>query len=139
MKRGRRPKKSALVDALAGPEPSKQRLRVIMATISGELSIPDACFQLGIQETRFFVLRAQALEGALMGILPGVPGRPSKEDTPEQAKLKEMQKRLDAMELELKTAKIKIELTEALAAAKQPNAPVQKKRRQRQNHRSDSP
>ncbi len=136
MKRGRRPKKSRLVDALAGPEPSKRRLRVIMATISGELSIPEACAQLGIQETRFFDLRAQALEGALKGILPGVPGRPSKEDTPEQAKLKEMQKRLDAMELELKAARIKMELNEALAASNEP-PPAQKKRRHRQNHRLD--
>jgi len=137
MKRGRRPKKSALVDALAGPEPSKQRLRVIMATISGELSIPEACAQLGIQESRFFVLRAQALEGALKGILPGVPGRPSKEDTPEQAKLKEMQKRLDAMELELKATRIKMELAEALPACSPPPPPAQKKRRHRRNHRMD--
>ena len=137
MKRGRRPRKSALVDSLSGPEETKQRLRVIMATISGELSIADACARLGIQETRFFDLRAQALEGALNGIAPGKPGRPSREDTPEQMKLKEMQKRLDAMEIELQAARIKVELAEVMATGNPPLPPAQKKRRHRQNLRLD--
>ena len=118
MKRGRPPKKSALVDAIAGPEETRERLRVILATVSGELTIPQACEKLKIGETRFYDLRAQALEAAFKGILPKEPGRPAKEETPEQARLNEMQKRLDAMELELKTAKIKAELTQAMAAGK---------------------
>ena len=137
MKRGRPPQKSALVDAISGPEETKNRLRVILATVSGELTIPEACKQLKIGETRFYDLRAQALEAAFKGILPGVPGRPSKEETPEQAKLREMQQRLDAMELELKTAEIKVELAQGLAAPSDQSEPVQKKRRHPRNHRLD--
>ena len=132
MKRGRPSKKSALVDAIAGPDATRERLRVILATVSGELTIPQACEKLKIGETRFYDLRAQALEAAFKGILPKEPGRPAKEETPEQARLKEMQQRLDAMELELKTAKIKAELTQAMAAGKEP-PPAQKKRRHPRN------
>lgn len=135
MKRGRPPKKSALVDAIAGPDETRERLRVILATVSGELTIPQACEKLKIGETRFYDLRAQALEAAFKGILPGVPGRPSKEETPEQQKLREMQEKLDTMELELKTAKIKAELAQGLAAQAGQAEPVQKKRRHPRNHR----
>ena len=95
MKRGRPPKKSALVDAISGPEETKQRLRVILATVAGELTIPEACKQLKIGETRFYDLRAQALEAAFKGILPGVPGlkiTPRQQDYETRAKVVEIER-----------------------------------------------
>lgn len=114
MSRGRPPLKSALVDALQGPQETKQRLRVILATISGELSIIQACEQLGISETRFFDLRRQALEGALAGIAPGEPGRPAQTESADAAKVKELQRQLDDVKYDLYTAKVRAELAAVL-------------------------
>ncbi|MCZ7607573.1 MAG: hypothetical protein M5U25_16200 [Planctomycetota bacterium] len=87
MTRGRPPLKSALVDALPGPEEDKRRLRLILATVSGELTVAQACEQLGVGETRFFDLRRQALESALAGIAPREPGRPQQQESPEAARI----------------------------------------------------
>ena len=114
MSRGRPPLKSALVDALQGPQETKQRLRVILATVSGELTVAEACEHLGIGETRFFDLRRQALESALAGLAPGEPGRPAQTETPDAAKVKQLQKQLDDVKYELYTAKVRAELASVL-------------------------
>lgn len=120
MSRGRPPLKSALVDALQGPQETKQRLRVILATVSGELTVAEACEQLGIGETRFFDLRRQALEGALAGIAPGEPGRPAQTESADAAKVKQLQKQLDDVKYELYTAQVKAELAAVLPHGLEP-------------------
>lgn len=114
MQRGRPPQQSALVDALAGPEDDKRRLRVILATITGEYSIAQACIELDISESRLYYLRKQALEGALQSIAPGKPGRPSKEPSAEEKRAQELEQKAQDLEYQLYTRQVRDELLASL-------------------------
>jgi transposase-like protein len=142
MPAGRPPQKTALVESLSGPEELKTRLRVILATLSGELTIAQACEQLNVGESRFHELRKQALEGALKAIEPGQSGRPGKEVTPEEAKLQELQNQVTELEFQLRTSKVQVELAQALPHVLhiepteiETTTPPSKKRRRRPNYR----
>ena len=79
MARGRPPMKLGHVDAVAGDETTRARMKAILNTVAGDLSVIEACAQLGVSETRFFELRQQALESMCEGLAPRPVGRPPKE------------------------------------------------------------
>ena len=99
------------VDRLAGDAEAKRRLRVILQTLNRELSVEQACRELGVGHTRFHELRAQALQGALEGLAPRRTGRPPSRveatDSP-------LQRVVDELSHELKTARVREELLLAL-------------------------
>lgn len=78
MRTGRPNKGADHVDALDASAGPRERLRVILETLSGSRSVADACRELGVSHTRFKQLRRQALQGAADALEPGVPGRPRK-------------------------------------------------------------
>lgn len=80
MTMGRPNKGIGHVDNLEVGPAEKARLRAILATISGELSVSEACEMLGIGRARFAELRAVALQGAAEALAPGRPGRPRQRD-----------------------------------------------------------
>ena len=73
---GRPPLGPRLVDALEIPEDTQKKLRLILETIAGQKSLADAAQELCISETRFHVIRQEALLGAAAALEPGTPGRP---------------------------------------------------------------
>jgi hypothetical protein len=75
-RRGRKPTGGLLVERLEGSEHAKSRLKVIVETLSGQTTIPDACALLGIQESMFHKMRAQVLQAALSRLEPRPLGRP---------------------------------------------------------------
>lgn len=109
MPAGRPPKKSDLVDSLDAGNMERERLRIILQTLSGEVSVVEACELLDVSETRFHDLRTQALEGALSALAPKPRGRPHKhEETPEEVqKLKEQ---VDDLTFELQAQRVKTEI-----------------------------
>jgi hypothetical protein len=112
MPAGRKPLSIAdQVDRLAGSPVAKTRLRVILANLAGQISIADACAELGVEQSRFFALKREALESWMRTIEPGSPGRrPSVERTPEQQRIAELEQRVGRVELELKAAQVREEL-----------------------------
>jgi transposase-like protein len=122
------------VDRLEGPAESKQRLRVILTTLTGELSVAEACRELGISETRLLQLRHQALEGALAALLPGPPGRPAqdvKTDPEREAQLTAQVRELEhEVVVEQVRAEIALTAPQLLKRAAKKNARRRKKRRQ---------
>lgn len=78
MRTGRPPLGSAHVVGLDGDRNQKKRLRVILESLSGELTIADACKRLTIGESRFHELRHQVLQSALDALAPRAPGRKPK-------------------------------------------------------------
>jgi transposase-like protein len=133
MPAGRPPDGLKHVDRLEGPEESKQRLRVILTTLTGELSMAEACRELGISETRLLQLRQRALEGALAALVPGPPGRPSKEipvDPEREAQLAAQVRDLEhEVVVEQVRAEIALTAPELLKRAAKKNARRRKKRR----------
>src|SRR6476659_7505960 len=66
--RGRYPSGPEFVDKLKGSPEAKQRLQVLLETLSGACRIGDACEQLDIKEARFDQIRIEALQAALEAI-----------------------------------------------------------------------
>ncbi len=79
MPAGRPPKGLDLVDELESSPESKERLKVILETVSGGISVGQACERLGVSETRFYQMREEALVGAVIGLQPKPRGRPRKQ------------------------------------------------------------
>jgi hypothetical protein len=63
------------MDEIRGTRESKRRAKLILQTITGELSVKAACAQLGIGPTQFANLRTQALEGMVSVLQPKPAGR----------------------------------------------------------------
>ncbi len=64
------------VDKLAGDAHTKSRVKTILRTLCGELSVNDAAEHLGVGPSRFHELRDALLVGALESLSPKPPGRP---------------------------------------------------------------
>lgn len=109
-KRGRPPERLRHVDKLEGDATSKERLKVILRTLFGELSVEAACCELGLSEARFHALRQQVLEGAVKSLEPGPVGRPPKRISPEQARIAELEQRNRELLLDLQVARTRTEI-----------------------------
>jgi hypothetical protein len=64
------------IEKLEGGREPKARLRTILETVFGSVSVNDAAERLGVSPSRFSELRDQALEGALEALSPRAAGRP---------------------------------------------------------------
>jgi transposase-like protein len=111
---GRKPMGPKLVHHLDGSGRAKERLEVILETVSGKLTISEACERLGIEEAMFYRLRMQALEAALSRLEPRPAGRPPRTDSPESERIAELERTLEDKELELKAADVRAEVAQAM-------------------------
>jgi hypothetical protein len=133
--RGRSPAGPEVVEHLEGSNKAKERLRVILETMTGKRRVAEACAQLGISEQRFRQLRAELLQAALHHLEDQPAGRPRRpEEPPESAALRQQ---LEALQRELHVAQVREEIVLALphgtvsAAAPARGPAPQKKRRTR--------
>ena len=113
-RRGRPPKKAELVDGLEGSTSARRRLKVILRTITEELSVPDACAELGVSEARFHQLRREVLGCALKGLEPRKSGRPRKESAEESSRVVALRQRIRNLELDLQAAYVREEIAVAM-------------------------
>jgi hypothetical protein len=111
---GRKPMGPKLVHHLDGSARAKERLEVILETVSGELTISEACERLGIEEAMFYRLRMQALEAALSRLEPRPAGRPPRTDSSDSERIAELERVLEDKELELKAADVRAEVAQAM-------------------------
>ena len=98
-----------LIDRLDSPRALRRRVRVVLATIAGSLTIAQACAELGVGRTQFHKLRWRVLDGALDGLRPRPRGRPRQQplDTPE---VQQLQARIRELEDALKTTALRSEI-----------------------------
>jgi len=101
------------VDRLDGPEDLKRRLRVLLDTLSGRVSVAQACEELGVSESRLHELRREALEGALGALMPKPAGRPATAETTTERE-KELEGRIQELEVDLQAALVRTELALAM-------------------------
>lgn len=76
---GRKPLTTSHVNHLCGSTRAKDRLRVILETLRGSMTIPDACKLLEIREAQFHHLRHTWLQEAVELLEPRRVGRPPKQ------------------------------------------------------------
>jgi len=101
------------VDRLDGPEDLKRRLRVLLDTLAGRVSVAQACEELGVSESRLHELRREALEGALGALMPKPAGRPARAETTTERE-KELEGRIQELEVDLQAALVRTELALAM-------------------------
>ena len=110
-KRGRPPKGSALVEKFSGSEEAKEKMKVIVGTLTGELTMEEACVHLGVGETRLCEMRDEVLRRGLASVEPKQMGRPAKEPlSEEERRIQELQARVDRLELELEAAHLRAKI-----------------------------
>jgi hypothetical protein len=108
------------VGRLEGSPVAKDRLRVILANLAGELTVAQACAALEIEESWFFELKHESLERWLEAMEPGAPGRrPAAAPAPESQRIAELEARNRQLELELTAAQLRAELAQAGSARAQ--------------------
>ena len=108
--RGRRPSLAGAVAALGGPRVTRERLRVLLATLAGDVPLATAGEQLGVGRTQVLALRRQALVGALDALTPQPVGRPPRvtgQTAPEVARL---QARVRELEVAVEAARVRTEI-----------------------------
>lgn len=108
MARGRPPKGLDHVDSLPGEPEEKERLKVVLATLVGELPVEEGCRRLSISSSRLHELRRQALLGMLRGLAPRPAGRPPKAREPEE--VRELRERVAWLEEELQISRLRTEI-----------------------------
>jgi transposase-like protein len=126
-RRGRKPTGARLVERLEGSSHAKQRLQVILETLSGQRTVPDACQALGIQESMFHKMRGQVLQTALDRLEPRLLGRPPRLPSPVEEHTTELEKQIEQLQVALKAAEVRRELAERLPLLSKPNVERVKK------------
>lgn len=112
---GRKPQGAGLVTPLAGSEHAKQRLTLFLQTLSGQCSVPEACAELGIGQSRFFAQRSAWLQQSLAILEPRSPGRPPKpHSAPTDDDLRQLQERLQHLEARSAAVEVQAELASLL-------------------------
>jgi TolA-binding protein len=108
MGRGRPPLGAELVNTLDGSELAKQRLKVVLQTISGELTIPQACERLQLSEARFHELRSACLQTACATFEPKAVGRPASAPPTEQGqKIENLERQIAELKIDLQASQIR--------------------------------
>jgi hypothetical protein len=107
---GRNPAGPQIVERLEGSPVAKQRLEVILETIAGRLTVPEACQRLEIGESRFHELRKETLQATLESLEPRPLGRPAKPTPPEQGEIDALQAEIRRLHSELELAQVQIRL-----------------------------
>lgn len=102
------------VERLEGPQELKRRLRLILETLVGRLSVSEACEQLGVSASRLHELRRQALGGALGALMPRPPGRPAAAASGASSREQELEARIRELEVDLQAALVRTELALAM-------------------------
>lgn len=65
------------VENVEATELARERLRCVLATLSGQMTVEQACTELSISPARFAQIREEALAGAAAALEPKAAGRPA--------------------------------------------------------------
>ena len=102
------------IDSLEGSTASKVRLKAIVATLSGEQSVVEACRATGLGSSRFHRLREQVLQDALAGLEPRPRGRRRRRTQEEISKVRELRHEAAMLRAELVRVRAEAEVAEIL-------------------------
>lgn len=134
-RRGRPGLGAGHVEGVESSDDTKQRLKVILQTLSGELSVLQACETLGVSEPHFHRLRERALTGAAEALEPRPAGRPAAALDPGLARMAELEEQVAQMSLELRASQVREQIAvlmpHLLLPAGQPSGAAKKNSRRR--------
>jgi hypothetical protein len=111
---GRKPLGPALVAHLDGSTTAKERMELILATITGQVSVVRAAKLLDISEAMLYKLRTRALQGGLEELEPKPVGRPSQRPSAAEQERAQLAARVAELERELAVQHVRLELAQTL-------------------------
>lgn len=126
-RRGRPGRGVEHVERVESSEEAKQRLKLILQTLSGEVSVTDACTQLDVSEPHFHRLRERALTGAAEALEP----RPAAMSEAESARVTELEEKVSEMQLELRASQLREQIAVLMPHLLLPTGGAKKKSRRR--------
>lgn len=107
-RRGRPPKGPELVEHTEGSEAAKERLRIILETLAGTMSVAHACGLLGVGEARFHEMRMAWLQQSVQLMEPRPKGRPPTPEPSEEAReLQRLREQVLDLSIDLRAAQIR--------------------------------
>jgi hypothetical protein len=112
--RGRHPSGPEFVDKLDGSSEAKERLKVLLETLTGACRVQQACERLGIKEARFDQVRIEVLQAALKAAERGSAGRPARASSAADEENQQLRERNAQLEAQLQAALIRAELAVTL-------------------------
>src|SRR5579872_1041885 len=98
---GRKPKRLEHLEKVQASPLARSRLKWILATLSGEATIPQACAALEINEARFHKVRTDWLQAAADSLEPAPLGRPPKMPSPDAARIAALQEQVRQLQTRL--------------------------------------
>jgi hypothetical protein len=110
--RGRTPSGPESVEQLTGSTKAKDRVRVILQTMAGDLRVQEACTELDVCEQRIRQLRATMLQAAVDAVEDKPAGRPGHEAEP--AALQALRDEVAELKRQLQAARLSAEIAVAL-------------------------
>ena len=116
--RGRYPSGPEFVDKLNGSATAKERLKVLLETLTRDRRIGDACDRLGVSEPRFDQIRIAGLQGALTALEPRPAGRPPRQTVTDEAEAQRLHERIAQLEGQLQAALVRAEIAVTLPQVK---------------------
>ena len=126
--RGRYPLRlEEAVEHLDASPVARERLKAIVATLTGQCRLQQACAQLGLSEPRLQQLRQQFLQGALASLEPGRAGRPAKVATVAEMRVQRLEAELAALRLDYQAALVRAEVNAVLPLVGRATAREEKK------------
>lgn len=137
-RRGRPPSGPALAEEVECSEAARLRLRVVLETIAGTLSVDDACAALDIGPSRFHAIRTRFLREAAGLLEPRAPGPAPRgaEETAAELELGRLRRENAELRVRMHAMSVREELAAAMrsdgaAGAKAPGRRAKKKRLRR--------
>lgn len=89
------------IDRLSASPRAKQRLKAVVATLHGDVTIGEACDRLGVHASRFHEMRHEALQAAADRLEPKPSGRKPRSDPKGPSELEKTKTRIAELETEL--------------------------------------
>jgi hypothetical protein len=130
---------------LEGSGQAKERLEVILATITGQLTVDQACRRLAVKPSRFYQMRTEILEASLECLEPRPMGRPPHVATAEEARCAELEQQVEQLQAELKLSEVREEIARTMPHMAESHAPgkktkaIKKKQTRRRPKRAHRP
>lgn len=123
---GRKPLGPALVDHLEGSRSAKERLELILETLSGQVTVVGACRILGISEAMFYKLRNRVLQVCLEDLEPKPRGRPPQLRSADAERSAELTAEVATLQRTLAAQTVRLELAQQLPRLGMPSEAVKK-------------
>ena len=115
-RRGRPPLGASLVEGVDCSDHARERLRLVLETLSGATTVEDACAELGVCASRFHEMRRRFLGEAAALLEPRVPGpaRKTEADMRAQEEIERLRRENEGLRLEAHASRVREELAIAM-------------------------